>query len=116
MKVKINAALATLATFASLQTYVYAQTPAQIQPGNVTLKGDSLVNINHRNSQNDFNGFFLQPSSDNNSASENSNLNPEALNQNFSSPDIPLIVQPATQTVDGNDGVQVQLDLSNPPK
>lgn len=119
MKAKITAALTILATCASLENYAYAQLPAQARPGNFTLKGDSLVNINQRNAQNDFNGFFLQQSDNNNSnnsESANSNLNPEALNQTLSSPDIPLIVQPATQTVDGNEGLQVQLDLSNPPK
>lgn len=114
MNNKITAALAIMAALASLESSVSAQLPKPT-PENVTLTGDSLVGIDNRSAQQDFGKFFDQqnsssPSSNNTGNNATSELRP--YNESISLPDTPIFLQPA-QSGNGNDGLQVQLDLGD---
>jgi hypothetical protein len=114
MQTKITAALATITTLIGLQNSASAQFPvAKPLPANVTLSGDSLVGINQRSSENDFGKFFdLQNSGSSDSTNEATNATSEQLplSESISLPSTPIFLQPA-QSGDGNDGLQLQLDL-----
>ncbi|MBD2295886.1 hypothetical protein H6G06_21010 [Anabaena sphaerica FACHB-251] len=111
MKAKFPATLTIIAAFLSLNSAVYAQSMAQPQPGSFTLKGDSLVNINDRNAKNDFRKFFEQISQ--NQAQENTISEELPLSESITIPYTPIFLQPAYQNLNENDGLQLQLDLSD---
>ncbi|TAF05209.1 MAG: hypothetical protein EAZ77_14465 [Nostocales cyanobacterium] len=111
MKAKISATLAIIAAFVGINGAAYAQSTPQPQTGSFTLKGDSLVNINDRSSANDFGNFFEKIS--NNQSSENTVSEELPLSESISIPTTPIFLQPASQNLNGNDGLQLQLDLSD---
>ncbi len=131
MKSKITAALAIMAAIVGLSNSVKAQSPEvpSSNAGQYTLSGDSLIGIDNRTADSDFAKFFtLEP----NFANTNSNGNNVGDNivdpylgvwqisdgvqlQRVDEPLLPtntseVILQPA-QSINGNDGLQVQLDL-----
>ncbi|NET01511.1 MAG: hypothetical protein F6K61_13235 [Sphaerospermopsis sp. SIO1G1] len=108
MKNKITATLIIIATILGLNYRVNGQTQQQ-SIENFTLKGDSLVNINDRRAETDFRIFFTPNNSQN---SDNITSEQLAWSQSIFMPSSPIFLQPATQDVNGNDGLQVQLDLS----
>ncbi len=117
MNAKIIAALVVMAAFTSLESPVRAQsteTPV-LNPENYQLTGDSLEGVGTRTAQDDFTKFFDGQSSGStstNNAENNTTQDGFRLNEAISLPDTQIILQPA-QSMDGNDGVQVQLDLGN---
>lgn len=117
MNNKITVALAIIAALASLESSVSAQLPKP-NPANFTLTGDSLVGIDNRSAQQDFDKFFDQQNSDKPSSNNRGN-NPtseqQPYNESISLPDTPIFLQPA-QSGNGNDGLQVQLDLGGTSK
>jgi hypothetical protein len=116
MKAKITLTLAIIAALVSLDNSVNAQSTSQPQPGSFTLRGDSLVNINHRSAQDDFGQFFNQQNSrniSNNQGQESTISEKLPLSESISIPATYIFLQPATQNINGNDGLQVQLDLSD---
>lgn len=120
MNAKIIAVFGIMAAFAYLQSPVQAQSSSAPSPnsGNYSLNGDSLVNINNRNAQKDFGIFFDQENLDSTSSnSDGNNTTTEEVRfqQSLSFPDSPIFLQPA-QSVNGNDGLQLQLDLGNAAK
>jgi hypothetical protein len=71
--------------------------------GASSLSGSSLTGVDMRTSQEDFDQFF-------------GFTNPESAtlvryNETINRPDSPVYLQPAQQSINGNEGVQVQLDL-----
>ena len=88
--------------------------------GQYTLSGESLSGINNRNAENDFTNFFLSDKSDSvtdGKVEENTDFNADDEGDRFgkvedslSQTDTPIILQPA-ESFNGNDGVQVELDL-----
>lgn len=116
MKAKITLTLAIIAALVGLDNSVNAQSTSQPQSGSFTLSGDSLVNINHRSAQDDFGKFFKQQNFRNisNNQSEENTISEELpLSESISVPATYIFLQPATQNINGNDGLQVQLDLSD---
>jgi hypothetical protein len=89
------------------QNPVSAQSPPEVK------SGDSLTGIDNRDAQADFNNFF---GISNNNASTNNNprqtTKPVGYSETLTLPNTPILLQPA-QSVNGNDGVQLQLDLGN---
>jgi hypothetical protein len=114
MNNKITVALAIIAALAGLESSVSAQLPKPT-PENVTLSGDSLVGIDNRSAQQDFGKFFDQQNPGR-SSSNNRGNNPTSeqlpYNESITLPDTPIFLQPA-QSGNGNDGLQVQLDLGD---
>jgi hypothetical protein len=66
---------------------VYAQSTDQVNQENVTLKGDSLVNINDLRAENDFSRFFDQQ---NNQGTENTTSEKLPLIESITIPDDPI--------------------------
>jgi hypothetical protein len=117
MNPKIIAALAILAAIVSLGSSVRAHSPVapSVNGEDYTITGDSLEGIDTRTAEDDFKKFFEGTTADSlstNGAGNNQISNRLRLNQSISLPSTPIFLQPA-QSTDGNDGVQVQLDLSN---
>ncbi|WP_414754922.1 hypothetical protein [Anabaena sp. CCY 9910] len=113
MKARIIAVLAIALSTASLESPVRAQTPATPNPStqDYKLTGDSLEGIGNRSAQDDFSQFF-NTSIPTNNIKDNQNVSGWRSNRSTSL-DTPVLLQPAQESVNGNDGVQVQLDLGN---
>src|SRR5689334_21904147 len=116
MNAKIVTVLTMMAAFASLGCPVHAQTPeaANLNTETYILTGDSLEGVGNRTAQEDFTRFFdskTPTSISNENGEKNATPNRLRLNQTISLPETPILLQPAAQSVNGNDGVQVQLDL-----
>lgn len=87
------------------QNSILAQSPTQ------TKLGDSLTGIDNRDSQADFSNFFgitTSPTSNN----QGQTTKPVGYSESLNLPNTPILLQPV-QSVNGNDGVQLQFDLSN---
>ncbi|WP_414563927.1 MULTISPECIES: hypothetical protein [unclassified Anabaena] len=107
MNAKIVAALSFMVALVSLGSPVRAQSSeiSNSNPDDYKLTGDSLEGIDTRTAQDDFQQFFDVQ----NSQSPSGRF---GLSETISLPRNPIFLQPA-QSVDSNDGVQVQLDLGN---
>ncbi|ACC84335.1 hypothetical protein [Nostoc punctiforme] len=113
MNAKIIALLGITAAFASLESQVYAQSPASsLNPGKYRLTGDSLVGIDNRTAQDDFGKFFEQTNPATISNNNRRDKTPVKIhfNETLSQPDTSVFLTPA-QSGNDNDGLQVQLDL-----
>ncbi|MEA5624158.1 hypothetical protein [Nostoc sp. UHCC 0251] len=114
MNAKTIAFLGITAAFASLGSQVYAQAPASSSnPGQYRLTGDSLVGIDNRTAQEDFQGFFEQTNPatiSNNNRGGNKTPARIQFNESLSQPDTSVFLAPA-QSGDDNDGLEVQLDI-----
>lgn len=110
MKIKITTTLAIIATVFGINSVVYGQSQNQPQSADFTLNGDSLVNINDRRAETDFRIFFTNTNSQ---GLENTTSEQLPWSQSIFIPSSPIFLQPANQDVNGNDGLQVQLDLSD---
>jgi|GEM_PF-1878440 len=114
MKVKIAATLITLAVLYSWETLVYAQSPITKTDSNFTLHGNSLVNIDQRNTEDDFGKFFAEQDYANispNRRTKKAISHQLPFNQSLSFPDDTIILQPAFENANENDGLKVQLDV-----
>lgn len=115
MKAKIVTVLTIMAAFASLESPVRAQSPeaTNLNTESYKLTGDALEGVGNRTAQDDFTIFFDSKNSGSiPSNNEQTNTVPQLrLNQTILLPETPILLQPAAQSADGNDGVQVQLDL-----
>ncbi|BCL38657.1 hypothetical protein [Nostoc sp. MS1] len=114
MKSRIIPVLAITLSIASLTSSVRAQTPAQPNPNTqeYQLTGDSLEGIGKRSAQNDFFQFFNSNTvSDDKKTNQTQNV--LRFNQSIPSPDAPVILQPAEQSENDNNALQLQLDLDN---
>ncbi|AFZ03176.1 hypothetical protein [Calothrix sp. PCC 6303] len=85
------------------------QNPVTAQSSSEVKSGDSLTGINNRDAQADFNNFFGITNSNNN---PRQTTKPVGYSETLTLPNTPILLQPA-QSVNGNDGVQLQLDLGN---
>lgn len=79
-----------------------------------SLSGTSLVGIDNRSAQDNFAEFFgiFTPGNTQPSANQKNPARTPQFNQTLTLPDTPVYLQPAQQSLGGNDGVQVQVDLS----
>ncbi|WP_016949966.1 hypothetical protein [Anabaena sp. PCC 7108] len=117
MQAKITFTLGIISALLSVDQAVYAQSNlAQPQPGSFTLSGESLLNIDYRSAQNDFGRFFNQQNPGNtskNPSQQNLIYEELPLGESISIPSNAIFLQPANQTINGNDGLQLQLDVSD---
>ncbi len=123
MNAKIIITLAIALGIGGLNYQAQAQSPLvpSTDVGESTLSGDSLSGINNRNAENDFTNFFFSDKSDSVEdmkveENSNSNLGDERarlrkIEESLSQTSTPIILQPA-ESFNGNDGVQVQVDLA----
>ncbi|NJL62943.1 MAG: hypothetical protein HC903_15265 [Methylacidiphilales bacterium] len=97
--------------FIGLVTPVQAQssrTPNSREAAS-SLSGSSLTGIDTRTSEDDFNKFFGFTNSESTTPASGATL--IRYNETLTRTDSPVYLQPAQQSVNGNEGVQVQLDL-----
>jgi hypothetical protein len=117
MKFKfLGITLAGITIISGLGTRVAAESQApKAQGENVTLSGASLVNISDRTAEDDFPTFFEGQNSENSLKTEAKSRNSQSstLEDSLSLSSTPIFIQPANQNVNGNDGLQVQLDLTS---
>ncbi|MBH8564772.1 hypothetical protein I8748_21740 [Nostoc sp. CENA67] len=117
MNAKIVTVLTIMVASVSLGYPVRAQSPeaaTNLNTETYKLTGDSLEGVGHRTAQEDFTKFFDSKNSisiSNDNEQKNTTPGRLRLNQTISLPETPILLQPAAQSVNGNDGVQVQLDL-----
>jgi hypothetical protein len=114
MKARIIPILAMSLSIASLVTPIRAQTPVQPNPNTqeYQLTGDSLEGIGKRSAQDDFSQFFNSNTvSDDRKTNQTQNV--LRFNQSILIQDEPVILQPAQQSENDNDALQLQLDLEN---
>ncbi|RCJ33506.1 hypothetical protein A6770_17755 [Nostoc minutum NIES-26] len=116
MNAKIVTALTIMAAFATLGSPVRAQSPevTNLNTQSYKLTGDALEGVGNRTAQDDFTKFFDNKNSasiPSNNEQKNTTPGSLRLNQTISLPETPILLQPASQSANGNDGVQVQLDL-----
>lgn len=80
-----------------------------------SVSGNSLIGIDNRTAQEDFSKFFGVTNSGDTlsgSATQNNTPTPIRFNETLSLPDTLILLQPGREPMNGNDGAQVQVDLS----
>ncbi|QLE56911.1 hypothetical protein [Nostoc sp. TCL26-01] len=117
MKTKIIAVLAIAVSVTSLVSPVRAQSPApNPDTQDYKLTGDSLEGIGDRSAQDDFSKFFNGNNSgeiSNNPRESKTSPSELRLNQPISLPNNQILLQPGQPSVNGNEALQLQLDLDN---
>ena len=81
-----------------------------------SVNGSSLIGIDNRTAQEDFSKFFGTINTGNTlseSSTPGNTTTPVRFNETLSLPDTSIFLQPARDSMNGNDGVQVQLDLGS---
>ncbi|WP_414621256.1 hypothetical protein [Calothrix sp. CCY 0018] len=117
LRINLLAVLGIAATVASIANPVSAQSNGK----GYTLSGDSLTGINERTANQDFSIFFnAQPSSPIpvNNVEQNTFTNTDyrKTREPVQINNTPVYLEPGQQTLNGNDGLQVQFDLTNTEK
>ncbi|MBD2495028.1 hypothetical protein [Nostoc sp. FACHB-280] len=118
MKAQIIAALTVFAAIVSLESPVHAQSlPASnTSEENYKVTSDSLEGIGTRTAENDFMKFFEGREINRTSNNNQTNKSPAdglRFNRAIALPDNPIFLQPAAQSTDGNNGLELQLDLGS---
>lgn len=114
LKFKLFAVLGITAIVGNIANPVYAQNSRNIEGKGYSLSGDSLMGINERTANQDFPTFFIiQPSG----ATSNSNIQNTAsfrkTREQVQINNTPVYLEPGEENLNGNDGFQVQFDLTN---
>lgn len=116
MKAITCSVLVVAAAYVSFGAPAQAQSSGSNSQGEASsLSGTSLVGIDNRSAQDDFANFFgmIRPEKTQPSAGQQNPASPVQFNETLTLPDTPVYLQPAQQTIGGgNDGVQVQVDLT----
>lgn len=118
MKAKIIAALAIVAAIVSLENPVRAQSSVapRINEEGYKITSDSLEGIATRTAEDDFMKFFEGGNinrTSNNSQTKKSPSDELHFNRSILLPSTVIFLQPAAQSTDGNNGLEVQLDLGS---
>jgi hypothetical protein len=99
--------LVIIAVLSNSESGSYAQSGTGVK-----LHGDSLIRINRRNVQHDF-GKFFDPNYPGNKSDQQNTSEELPFSESASFSETPVTLQPAQQNINGNDGLQVQVDLGN---
>lgn len=113
LRMNILAALGIAAAIASIANPVSAQS-RNVNGKGYTLSGDSLMGINQRTANQHFPVFFnTQPSiTPVNSVGQNRE-NFRRTREQVKIDNTPVYLEPGEESLNGNDGFQVQFDLTN---
>ncbi|MBU7584388.1 MAG: hypothetical protein KAF91_15975 [Nostoc sp. TH1S01] len=116
MKAKIIAAVTVIAAIVSLESPVRAQSLAapNVTEESYKITSDSLEGIGKRTAEDDFMKFFegAKNHTSNNNQTHKSSSEGLRFNRAISLPSNSIFLQPALST-NGNDGLEVQLDLGS---
>lgn len=115
LRIKLFAVFGITAVVANIANPVNAQTSRNIQGKGYSLSGDSLMGINERTANEDFPNFFMvQPASLTPASSVETNAaNFRRTREQVQINNTPVYLEPGEETISGNDGLQLQFDLTN---
>lgn len=118
LRIKLLATLGIAAVVASFANPVSAQSSRNTDGKGYTLSGDSLMGINERTANQDFPIFFnTQPAGAPVGASiEQNTENFRRSREQVQINNTPVYLEPGEESLNGNDGFQVQFDLINTEK
>jgi hypothetical protein len=113
MKAITFTALGIAAAVVGIHTSVQAQSTTTVNSVEEasSLSGTSLIGIDNRTAEDDYSKFFGVINSG--SATQKNTPTPLRFNETLSLPDTPVFLQPGPEPMNGNDGAQVQVDLSS---
>lgn len=113
LKLKFFAVLGIAAVVANIANPVSAQSSRNIEGKGYSLSGDSLMGISERTANEDFPTFFIiQPVSATSSNIRNTG-NFRKTREQVQINNTPVYLEPGEESLNGNDGFQVQFDLTN---
>lgn len=114
LRLKLIAVLGIAATVVSFANPVSAQSSRSVDGRGYSLSGDSLMGINERTANQDFPVFFnTQPSvTPVNSRRQNTESFRKTREQ-VKIDNTPVYLEPGEESLNGNDGFQLQFDLTN---
>ncbi|MEO1377759.1 MAG: hypothetical protein AAFW70_26470 [Cyanobacteria bacterium J06635_10] len=113
LKIKFLATLGIVASLSCIANPVSGQGSRNIDGKGYTITGDSLTGINQRSSNEDFPTFFTTQTPGatpvNNVEENTSNGNYLRIGEQYT----PIYLQPGEQNINGNDGLQLKIDLTD---
>ncbi len=114
LRLKFIAVLGIAATVASFANPVSAQSSRSVDGRGYSLSGDSLMGINKRTANQDFPVFFnTQPSSLPVNSTRQNTENFRKTREQVKIDNTPVYLEPGEESLNGNDGFQLQFDLTN---
>ncbi|AFY41733.1 hypothetical protein [Nostoc sp. PCC 7107] len=118
MQAKIIATLTVVAAIVSLTNSVCAQSLSAptVNEESYKITSDSLEGIGTRTAESDFMKFFEGGNINRTSNNNQTNKSPSDglhFNRAVLLPSTSIFLQPAAQSTDGNNGLEVQLDLGS---
>lgn len=114
LKFKLLTVLGIAAVVANIANPVSAQTSRNIEGKGYSLSGDSLMGVSERTANQDFPSFFIiQPSNANPAGSIQDAASFRRTREQVQINNTPVYLEPGEETLNGNDGLQVQFDLTN---
>jgi len=114
LRLKFLAALGIAAVVANIANPVSAQTSRNVEGKGYSLSGDSLMGISERTANEDFPTFFIiQPSGATSTNNIKNTGNFRKTREQVQINNTPVYLEPGEESLNGNDGLQVQFDLTN---
>lgn len=114
LRLKFLAALGIAAVVANIANPVSAQTSRNVEGKGYSLSGDSLMGISERTANQDFPTFFIiQPSNATPADNIRNTGNFRKTREQVQINNTPVYLEPGEENLNGNDGLQVQFDLTN---
>jgi hypothetical protein len=117
LRIKYLAALGIAAVVVSIANPVSAQSSRNADGKGYTLSSDSLMGINERTANQHFPVFFnIQPASATVNSRGQNTENFRRTREQVKIDNTPVYLEPGEESLNGNDGFQVQFDLTNTEK
>ena len=114
LRLKLIAVLGIAATVVSFANPVSAQSSRSVDGRGYSLSGDSLMGINERTANQDFPVFFnTQPSVTPVNSRRQNTENFRKTREQVKIDNTPVYLEPGEESLNGNDGFQLQFDLTN---
>ena len=114
LRLKLIAVLGIAATVVSFANPVSAQSSRSVDGRGYSLSGDSLMGIIERTANQDFPVFFnTQPSVTPVNSRRQNTENFRKTREQVKIDNTPVYLEPGEESLNGNDGFQLQFDLTN---
>lgn len=114
LKLKFFAVLGIVAAMANIAHPVSAQSSRNIEGKGYSLSGDSLMGIGERTANEDFPTFFIiQPSNATSASNIQNTASFRKTREQVQINNTPVYLEAGQESLNGNDGLQVQFDLTN---
>ena len=114
LKFKLLTVLGIAAVVANIANPVSAQSSRNVEGKGYSLSGDSLMGVSERTANEDFpTFFFIQPSSATPAGSIQDTASFRRTREQVQINNTPIYLEPGEESLNGNDGLQLQFDLTN---